>query len=407
MPILPADPNAIALPVKESLQPSRLQELHNELFYERAVLEGKRDPRMFDAATAEERQARVAQLETAITKQIEDNYLADETGPPFPDADELARMDAVERTQSPNSMAISRLRSNPPSRKRRGVEFPSDTELARDRHPQRDFWLADIIDIAFKDDVASMEAPVYALSKRPDKREATWVSPDGKKKLFVFETTKGRATIFDKDILIYATSQMTAALNQGKSVSRTMRYRPYDFFVTTNRDTGGDEYTRHKAALERLQGTSIQTNIATGGTRTTRQFSLIESWEIVEKDEKTGRAISVAITLNEWMMNAIAGREVLTMNKDYFRLSSPIDRRLYELARKHGFTRGIWTVSWDNLYSLTGSVATMKEFRRSVREAQERNVIPDFLMMLDDDGVTFKRHPIAIPPVDKLPSAEV
>lgn len=302
-----------------------------------------------------------------------------------------------------NSHAVDRLRINSsPVRRRRGAAFPTDAELARDRHPQRDFWLADVIDIAFKDDVASMEAPVYALSKRPDKREATWVSPDGNKKLFVFETKQGRATIFDKDILIYATSQMTAALNDGKPVSRTMRYRPYDFFVTTNRDTGGDEYVRHKAALERLQGTSIQTNIATGGVHITRQFSLIESWEIIEKDEKTGRATSVAITLNEWMVNAIAGREVLTMNKDYFRLGSPMDRRLYELARKHGFTRGVWVVSWDNLYSLTGSVASMKEFRRGVREAQERDVIPDFMLMLDDDGVTFKRHPTADRAVDNL-----
>jgi plasmid replication initiation protein len=35
------------------------------------------------------------------------------------------------------------------------------------------------------------------------------------------------------------------------------------------------------------------------------------------------------------LYNAILAREVLTLNRDYFRLDGGLERRIYELARKH------------------------------------------------------------------------
>jgi plasmid replication initiation protein len=40
-------------------------------------------------------------------------------------------------------------------------------------------------------------------------------------------------------------------------------------------------------------------------------------------------------TLSDWVFNAVAAREILTLSRDYFRLRKPLERRLYELARKH------------------------------------------------------------------------
>jgi hypothetical protein len=37
------------------------------------------------------------------------------------------------------------------------------TPLSKKRHPQKDFFVADIMDASFKDDVASMEHPLFAL----------------------------------------------------------------------------------------------------------------------------------------------------------------------------------------------------------------------------------------------------
>ena len=43
--------------------------------------------------------------------------------------------------------------------------------LLPDRHPVRDFFIADILDWALKDDRHSMEHPFFSLSKIPDLRE--------------------------------------------------------------------------------------------------------------------------------------------------------------------------------------------------------------------------------------------
>ncbi len=42
--------------------------------------------------------------------------------------------------------------------------------LLPDRHRQRDFFLCDIFDAIPKDDLASMEHPLFSLSTRPDRR---------------------------------------------------------------------------------------------------------------------------------------------------------------------------------------------------------------------------------------------
>ncbi len=39
-----------------------------------------------------------------------------------------------------------------------------------DRHPIQDFFVADILDWALKDDRHSMEHPMFSLSKKPDLR---------------------------------------------------------------------------------------------------------------------------------------------------------------------------------------------------------------------------------------------
>jgi plasmid replication initiation protein len=54
--------------------------------------------------------------------------------------------------------------------------------------------------------------------------------------------------------------------------------------------------------------------------------------------------IAVEVTLSEWLYNAVAAREVLTLNRDYFRLGGALERRLYEVARKHCGRQAKWIV---------------------------------------------------------------
>jgi len=140
--------------------------------------------------------------------------------------------------------------------------------LIRVRHPNRDFFLADLFDYALKDDGASMEAPIFTLSTKPDLSIWQWTSKDGNKSVKVAPSVLGRATQHDKDVLIYVVSQLTEALNRGRddAKNRTVRFTVYDFLVTTNRRTDGESYKRLHEAFERLAGTRISTDIKTGAS---------------------------------------------------------------------------------------------------------------------------------------------
>ena len=72
--------------------------------------------------------------------------------------------------------------------------------LLPDRHPTADFFVCDIFDAIPKDDLASMEHPMFSLATRPDRRVLSYVHNDAR--IEVVPSVKGLATIHDKDILI-------------------------------------------------------------------------------------------------------------------------------------------------------------------------------------------------------------
>ena len=254
-------------------------------------------------------------------------------------------------------------------------------------HPNRDFFLCDMFDYALKDDGVSMEAPIFSLATKADTSIWHWESKDSLRTITVTPSVKGRATQFDKDLLIYVVSQMTEALNRERldAQSRVVRFRVHDYLVSTNKTTGGVEYKRLQDAMERLTGTRIKTNIKTGGVSVKELFGLIESVTIVEKSPTDERMIAVEITLSNWLFNAVQAREVLTINPDYFRLRKPIERRLYELARKHCGDKARFVIGIELLKDKCGSRSSAKEFNRALREIIEADTLPDYKLAIDKD----------------------
>jgi plasmid replication initiation protein len=262
--------------------------------------------------------------------------------------------------------------------------------LLPERHPNRDFFVADILDWALKDDRHSMEHPFFSLSKKPDRNirryEHNGVS------VTVTPSVLGIATIWDKDILLYCISVITEGLNQGRvDIARTIRIKAYDFLVTTNRHTGGRDYDLLAAALERLKGTSIKTDIETNGKRHRANFGLVDNWQIVERSGPGGRMAAVEITLNEWLYNAIVAREVLTLDREYFRLDGGLERRMYEIARKHCGHQPHWSVGLELLLKKSGSTAARWKFREMLKKVAASNELPSYTIQYEAeaDRVTF------------------
>ncbi|MEO0356672.1 MAG: replication initiator protein A [Pseudomonadota bacterium] len=249
--------------------------------------------------------------------------------------------------------------------------------LLPDRYPTGDFFVCDIFDATPKGDLATMEHPVFSLSTRPDLRILNYSHNDVD--ITVTPSVKGLATIHDKDILIYCISQLMAALNAGRKTSRVLTLKAHDLLVAVNRETSGDAYRRLKEAFERLAGTRITTNIVTGDLETTSGFGLIESWEIVRKT-RGGRMVSVAVTLSDWLYRAVVANSVLTLSRDYFRLRKPLERRVYELARKHCGRQTEWVVTIDTLLKKSGSNSPRRVFRKMIRDMIAADHLPDYAL---------------------------
>lgn len=260
----------------------------------------------------------------------------------------------------------------------------SGQALLPERHPTADFFVCDVFDALPKDDLATMEHPVFSLATRPDRSVVSYSHNNST--IEITPSVKGRATIHDKDILIYCISQLMVALNAGRPISKVLHLRAHDLLVATNRETSGDAYRRLRESFERLAGTRITTNISTGDQQITCGFGLIESWEIVRKSHG-GRMVSVMITLSDWLFRAVTARSVLTLSRDYFRLRRPLERRLYELARKHCGQQPKWRISVETLHKKSGSKSPRRVFRAMLRDIITRGNLPDYSFELEAGDV--------------------
>ena len=268
--------------------------------------------------------------------------------------------------------------------------------LLPDRQEQGDFFVCDIFDAVPKGDMASMAHPIFSLSTKPDYRMRRYEDKTGRNYLEVKPSADGLATIHDRDVLIYCISQIMAALNKGQKVSKIVRLKAFDLLKATNRASDGRGYSGLRSALVRLQGTQIETNIVTGDIEQLDIFSIIDRARIV-RETRDGRMQEIEVQLSDWVFNAIQAQEVLTLHRNYFRLRKPLERRIYEIARKHCGLKSEWKISLSALQDKCGSASTSREFKRLVGNVVSQdeafNHMPDYAVRLTDNMVLFlNRH---------------
>lgn len=97
------------------------------------------------------------------------------------------------------------------------------------------------------------------------------------------------------------------------------------------------------------------------------------------------------LVLSDWLMRAIEAAEVVSISSDYFPLRRPLERRIYEIARKHCGNQKRWHVKLANLQDKTGSNAPLKKFRLNIRQIIEDDHTPFYkLELTSDDLVIFR-----------------
>jgi len=181
----------------------------------------------------------------------------------------------------------------------------------------------------------------------------------------------GIANVWDQDVLIYGISAIRHDLNQDKPFDPTVRFVAADFWEFTGRrklgaKAGGAEFKRIWDSLQRLQSTVIQTSIRSeSSTRRTRGISWVN--EVDQWVDGEGKHLGYQMKLPDWITAPIRKErpDILTLNSQYFRLDSGLERFLYQFVRKSAGYRDDehgWFESLDRLYEKSASTGTKDLF---------------------------------------------
>jgi plasmid replication initiation protein len=253
--------------------------------------------------------------------------------------------------------------------------------------PQLDLFIPYIADLPLRDTRETMERPFFSLAKRKRLKPIEYTSPDGTIYVKVFATPQfGMATIWDADILIWASSTLNNMRNNGcNDLPRTLNFQAYDVLKTIGRATGGRDYQLLRDALGRLQATTIKTNIRPKGRKKERQFSWIESWSDLV-DENTGKSLGMSLTVSDWFYEGILmDGGLLAIDPLYFSISGGRERWLYRVARKHAGAAGPagFAIPLPTLFEKSGAEGTYRRFKFEMLAIADRNDIPGFELRLE------------------------
>jgi len=177
-------------------------------------------------------------------------------------------------------------------------------------------------DIAPRDAQDLMAYPFFSLAK--SRRTAPIHFEVGGVSLTVEGVPEhGIATIWDADVLIWAASQIVEARDLGLPTSRLMACTPHEILTFAQRGTGFKDYMMLKAALDRLQSTTVATSIRQPAGRRLHRFSWINEWK--ELAGPRGRAYGIELILADWFYAGVLDEAlVLTLDPAYFRLTGGI-----------------------------------------------------------------------------------
>lgn len=239
--------------------------------------------------------------------------------------------------------------------------------------------------LSVKNDIFTMEYPFFALSKKKVVGNFSYKYSNGMY-VEIVSGPYGLPTIFDKDILLFCASVITRKVDDSEP-TQVVRASASKLLKFIKRGTGGDDYRSLEMAFKRLNTTFITTNIKTNGSLLKHGFTLIKEYKILLS--KNQRMEGIEIVLSDWIYNAILARQILTVNPDYFTLTSSIARRIYEIARqKCGVKRGHRiTFSFEELHRRSGSFNSIRDFKFKVKKIINDNIIPDYYLHVVDDHV--------------------
>ncbi len=239
--------------------------------------------------------------------------------------------------------------------------------------------------MAIRDAQDLMAYPFFSLAKT--KRVTPIHFRAGNLAIDVEATSQfGMATIWDADVLIWAASQLVEARDRGLPTSRLLVVTPYEILTFGRRGTSVRAYHRLKAALDRLQSTTVATSIRQPTERRLHRFSWINEWR--ERTDSAGRPLGLELVLPDWFYRGLLDDGLfLTIDAKYFELTGGIERWLYRLVRKHGGRQSAgWRFDFRYLHAKSGSSANYRNFAIDLRTLAARQAVPGYHLSVQRKG---------------------
>ena len=252
----------------------------------------------------------------------------------------------------------------------------------RTEREQLDLFRALPGDLAPRDHQDLMAYPFFSLAKSPRVRPIDFRM--GKIAIRVEAVPEhGMATIWDADVLIWAASQIVEARDRGCRPSRLMAATPYEILTFVGRGTSARDYDRLKAALDRLQSTTVATSIRQPTERRMHRFSWINEWK--ERADAHGRPQGIELILPDWFYAGVLDDAlVLTIDGAYFGLTGGVERWLYRLVRKHGGRQpGGWSFDFRHLHAKSGSLSRFTNFACDLRDIVRLQSLPGYWLSIE------------------------
>jgi plasmid replication initiation protein len=237
-------------------------------------------------------------------------------------------------------------------------------------------------EFAARDAQDLMTWPFFSLAKSPRTRPIDFRM--GEVEILVEATAEhGMATIWDADILIWAASQIVEARDHGRATSRAMATTPHAILTFISRGVSLRDYDRLKAALDRLQSTSVATTIRQPSQRRRHRFSWINDWK--ERLDGAGRPLGIELILPDWFYAGVIDQAlILTIDRAYFDLAGGLERWLYRIVRKHGGRqRGGWSFDFAHLHLKSGVLSPRKKFAFALRDIVRRQSLPGYRLAIE------------------------
>ncbi|USI74879.1 replication initiator protein A [Sphingomonas morindae] len=259
---------------------------------------------------------------------------------------------------------------------------------------QFDLFLPYLSDLPMRDQREMMERPFFSLAKAKRLKAIDYRSPDGKVWVHVSANPDyGMATIWDADILIYCASMISDMRRRGlNDIPRTLHIMPFDLLRAIGRPTTGRAYELLGQALDRLQSTTVKTNIRADNRREAT-FSWLDSWSQLV-DEKTERSRGMSLSLAGWFYEGLMMEGgVLSIDRAYFDISGGRERWLYKVARKHagGAGEGGFAITMPTLFEKSGAEGQYRRFKFEIAKIAEKDALPGYALRLEQPAG--KREP--------------